>query len=225
MAWKKFKQDEKHTLLAGYDSRWIVSDTRRCQDQRSSWKNKQKFKKNELTVDTKSSSRRSASGARAQLVMALGEYQTFRTSTAHYSFWMQRFFNTLTIRGGQKVSQRLMSTALWGLSKLFNEDPILLVFELFELYRYPFLAVQVQRGWSSFIRLTFLPWWRQYLVLMRWFTRSLYSTKVNKSIGILAFRELLALLVDPTTSNTVRRRAIVVTLSTQSRLALNFRWK
>ena len=59
---------------------------------------------------------------------------------------MQRFFNTLTIRGGQKDSQRLMSTALWGLSKLFNEDPILLVFELFELYRYPFLAVQVQRG-------------------------------------------------------------------------------
>lgn len=92
-----------------------------------------------------------------QLTESLGEYQTFRISTAHYSFWMQRFFNTLNIRGGQKVSQRLMSIALWGLSKLFCEDPVMLVFEFFEMYRYPFLAVQVQRGWSSFVRLTFLP--------------------------------------------------------------------
>lgn len=70
---------------------------------------------------------------------------------------MQRFFNTLTISGGQKVSQRLVTTALWGLSRLFDEDPVMLVFEFFEVYRYPFLAVQVQRGWSTFVRLTFLP--------------------------------------------------------------------
>lgn len=95
------------------------------------------------------------------------EHFVFRASTAHYSFWMQRFFNLLSVGGKQKVSERFFTTALWGLGSELSEEPIMLVFEFFELFRYPVSAVQVQRGFSTTVRLTFLPWWRQYLLLLR----------------------------------------------------------
>lgn len=226
MAWRKFKR-RRRTVLAASDSRWVLSKTRRLIGRRRFWrafgKKGSRFGANRWFSKI-SQPVRPAKG-RVQLIDSIGEYQTFRISTAHYSFWMQRFFNTLTISGGQKVSQRLVTTALWGLSRLFDEDPVMLVFEFFEVYRYPFLAVQVQRGWSTFVRLTFLPWWRQYLVLIRWFTRSMYSTKVKTSIAALVFHELVLLLSEPSASKTVRRRSLVVAVSAQSRLALHFRWK
>jgi hypothetical protein len=80
---------------------------------------------------------------------------------------MQRFFNLLSVGGGQRVSERFFTTALWGLGSELDEEPIILVFEFFELFRYPIMAVQVQRGFTTAVRLTFLPWWRQYLLLLR----------------------------------------------------------
>ena len=155
----------------------------------------------------------------------LGPYISFQISTAHASFWMRRFFNTLMLRGNWGQASRTMSSALWGLSQVLAEDPLLLVFEFFELYRYPFLAVQFQRGWSTQVRLVFLAWWRQYLLLLRWFARSFSATKVQVPTAVTVMRELLSIIVDPSTSRTVQRRAVVVSLSTQSRLALNYRWR
>lgn len=56
------------------------------------------------------------------------------------------------------MSERFFTTALWGLSSELAEEPIMLVFEFFELFRYPVAAVQVQRGFSTTIRVTSLPW-------------------------------------------------------------------
>lgn len=164
-------------------------------------------------------------GEHLRLIDTLGEYQSFRTSSAQYSFWLQRFFNTFTLGGGKARSYRLLSTALWGLSQLVHEDPIMLVFEMLELYRYPFMAIQVQRGWASIVRLTALAWWRQYLVVLRWFARSTYITVAGHSATISMFRELVCLFTEPAQSRTVMRRSQMVLLSTQSRLALSYRWK
>lgn len=85
----------------------------------------------------------------------------------------------MLILGGKKLTAYKFAFKAFALLKInHGRSPLLLVFELLEMYRTPVYALQGGRGVKrGYTRVHVIAWWKQYSLVLRWFRQALYTKK------------------------------------------------
>lgn len=142
------------------------------------------------------------------------------------SFWFQRFLNVLILGGKKLTAYKFAFRALALLKANHGRSPLLLVFEILELYRTPVYALPGGRGArKGYTRVHIITWWKQYSLVLRWFRQSLYtSRRVVTAWDVRILSELELLLSFNQQSTVFKKRALNIQLAAYGRTSEHFRW-
>lgn len=142
------------------------------------------------------------------------------------SFWFNKFVSTLVRRGKKlKVWAYILRTFSF-LKNEFGRNPVVLLFEILELYRMPVKGLSPTSSTrKSVVRTHLVPWWKQYTQILRWVRHALMGpvknyTSWNTRIKI----EMLNLLNDSNVSLVKKRIESNFQLIAFGKIALHFRW-
>lgn len=142
------------------------------------------------------------------------------------SFWFNKFVSTL-VRCGKKL--RVWGYILRTFSFLKNEfgrNPVILLFEILELYRMPVRGLMPKSSTrKSVIRTHLVPWWKQYTQILRWVRHALTGPVKNYISWNSRIKvEMLNLLNDSNSSLVKKRIESNFQLIAFGKIALHFRW-
>lgn len=142
------------------------------------------------------------------------------------SFWFNKFVNTL-IRCGKKIK-------VWGyvirgftfLKSEFGRNPVVLLFEILEMYRMPIRGLSPKSTTrKSVIRTHLVPWWKQYTQVLRWVRHALTgAVKNHESWNKRVRTELLNLMYENSSCLVKKRVESNNQLIAFGKIAIHFRW-
>lgn len=125
-----------------------------------------------------------------KMIMAEGDHDSgyFNNFIRYYSyktllfksFWFSKLVSTM-VRRGKKA--RALNYTMRGFSFLkteFGRSPVILLFEILEMYRMPIRGlVPKSTTRKSVIRTHLVPWWKQYTQTLRWIRHSMLGGVKN----------------------------------------------
>lgn len=92
------------------------------------------------------------------------------------SFWFSKFISTLVMNGKKQFIWRKILKVFSELKFEYGRNPVMLLFEILELYRMPLKALQPKnKSKKSIVRTHIVSWWKQYTQLLRWIRHSVKS--------------------------------------------------
>ena len=135
--------------------------------------------------------------------------QCFYKNLLFRSFWFSKFINTL-IRCGKK--QMVWKNVLISFSSLkveFGKNPVILLFDILELYRMPIKALPPKdKTRKVIVRTHLVSWWKQYTQLLRWLRHSLYGSVKNHQSWNSRIRLEVRNLLNENHSTIIKKNAI-----------------
>lgn len=142
------------------------------------------------------------------------------------SFWFSKLISTI-IRRGKKV--RVLNYMMRGFSLLkaeFGRSPVVLLFEILEMYRMPIRGlVPKSTTRKSVIRTHLVPWWKQYTQTLRWIRHSISGgVKTRESWNSRIKVELFNLMNENSNCLVKKRIESNFQLIAFGRVAIHFRW-
>lgn len=142
------------------------------------------------------------------------------------SFWFNKFVSTL-VRCGKKL--KVWAYVIRGFSFLkseFGRNPVVLLFEILELYRMPIRGLAPKSTTrKSVIRTHLVPWWKQYTQILRWIRHALTGLVKNHESWNKRIRvELLNLMTENSSSLVKKRIESNFQLIAFGKIAIHFRW-
>lgn len=141
------------------------------------------------------------------------------------SFWFQRFLNILILGGKKATAYKFAFRAFFLLKANHGRSPLLLVFEVLEMYRTPVYALPSKGTRKGYTRVHVLAWWKQYSLVLRWFRQALYTPKrVVLAWDTRILSELELLLAFSPQSSVLKKRALNMQLSAHGRVSDHYRW-
>ena len=154
-------------------------------------------------------------------------YRHFNYKTLLFrSFWFSKFISTMVIRGKK---HRIWTAAIDVFSSLkfeFGRNPVMLLFEILEMYRMPLKALHPKnKTRKSIIRTHIISWWKQYTQLLRWVRHSIRGPKKTTQDWKIKFRKEIRDLIKDSPNTLIKKR---IELNSQmisfSKVSLHFRW-
>lgn len=142
------------------------------------------------------------------------------------SFWFNKFVSTL-VKCGKKL--KVWGYVIRGFSFLkseFGRNPVVLLFEILELYRMPIRGLAPKSTTrKSVIRTHLVPWWKQYTQILRWVRHALTGAVKNHESWNKRVRvELLNLMTENSASLVKKRIESNFQLIAFGKIAIHFRW-
>lgn len=142
------------------------------------------------------------------------------------SFWFSKLVSTI-IRCGKKV--KVLNYILRGFSFLkteFGRSPVVLLFEILEMYRMPIRGLAPKSSTrKSVIRTHLVPWWKQYTQTLRWIRHSISGgVKTRESWNNRIRVELFSLMSENVNCLVKKRIESNFQLIAFGRVAIHFRW-
>lgn len=142
------------------------------------------------------------------------------------SFWFSKFISTLVLNGKKQLVWRKILQVFSELKFEFGRNPVMLLFEILELYRMPLKALQPKnKTKKSIVRTHIISWWKQYTQLMRWMRHSIKTpTKTTFHWEHRIKTEMNNLLLDASHSLIKKRLELNAQMIAFSKISLHFRW-
>jgi len=142
------------------------------------------------------------------------------------SFWFNKFVSTL-VRKGKKF--RIWNYILNGFSYLkseFGRNPIIMLFEILEMYRMPIKGLTPKSTTrKSIIRTHLVPWWKQYTQILRWIRHSMLGSIKNFTSWNTRIKlELLNLMTENNNCLVKKRIEANFQLIAFGKISIHFRW-
>lgn len=142
------------------------------------------------------------------------------------SFWFNKFVSTL-VKCGKKY--RVWNYILRGFSFLkteFGRNPIIMLFEILEMYRMPIRGLAPKSTTrKSVVRTHMVPWWKQYTQILRWIRHAIAGSVKNFTSWNTRIRvELLNLMTENNSSLVKKRIEANFQLIAFGRISIHFRW-
>ncbi len=108
-----------------------------------------------------------------------------------------------------------------------GRTPMLILFEILEMYKVPFRVVATRRPGKGYNRVHLITWWKQYAQILKWFRNS-FRRRTKRAIvtwdkHLLAELELLA--ANSPTSLIYKKRNLLIELAAKGRVFSHFRWR
>ena len=142
------------------------------------------------------------------------------------SFWFSKFISTLVLNGKKQLVWKKILQVFSELKFEFGRNPVMLLFEILELYRMPLKALQPKnKTKKSIVRTHIVAWWKQYTQLLRWIRHSVRTpTKTTYHWEHRIKHEIHSLLMDDINSLIRKRLELNAQMIAFSKVALHFRW-
>jgi len=152
--------------------------------------------------------------------------QCFYKNLLFRSFWFSKFISTLVIKGKKQMVWKNILNAFIGIKSEFGKNPVILLFDILELYRMPIKALPPKdKTRKIIIRTHLISWWKQYTQILRWLRQSLGgSVKNHQSWNNRVSVELKNLLNENNNTLIKKKCEINYELSAFGRVNLHFRW-
>lgn len=108
--------------------------------------------------------------------------QCFYKNLLFRSFWFGKFISTLVKCGKKQMVWKSILKSFGSLKVEFGKNPVLILFEILELYRMPMKALPPKdKTRKVIVRTHLISWWKQYTQLLRWIRHSLLGAVKNHS--------------------------------------------
>ena len=142
------------------------------------------------------------------------------------SFWFSKFISTLVLNGKKQLVWRKILQVFSELKFEFGRNPVMLLFEILELYRMPLKALQPKnKTKKSIVRTHIVSWWKQYTQLMQWMRHTVRTpTKTTFHWEHRIKSEMNNLLLDASHSLIKKRLELNAQMIAFSKISLHFRW-
>jgi len=142
------------------------------------------------------------------------------------SFWFHKFISTLIKQGKKQKVWKYILESMSYLKIEFGRSPVLMLFEILEMYKMPIKGITPKVSTKKVIVRTHLvSWWKQYTQILRWIRHSLLgSVKNHISWNARIKTELYNLLFETGNSLIKKRIETNLQLIAFGRVALHFRW-
>jgi len=152
--------------------------------------------------------------------------QCFYKNLLFRSFWFSKFISTLVVQGKKQMVWKNILSAFIGIKAEFGKNPVILLFDILELYRMPIKALPPKdKTRKIIIRTHLISWWKQYTQILRWMRQSLSgSVKNHQSWNSRVSVELKNLLNENSNTIIKKRCEINYELAAFGRVNLHFRW-
>lgn len=142
------------------------------------------------------------------------------------SFWFSKLVSTV-VKWGKKI--RVWNYVLRGFGILkaeFGRSPVVLLFEILELYRMPIKGlVPKSTTRKSIVRTHLVPWWKQYTQTLRWIRHSILGgVKNHESWNQRIKTEFLNIMMENANSLIKKRIEANFQLIAFGKIAIHFRW-
>lgn len=142
------------------------------------------------------------------------------------SFWFSKLVSTV-IKWGKKI--RVWNYILRGFGILkaeFGRSPVVLLFEILELYRMPIKGLTPKSTTKkSIVRTHLVPWWKQYTQTLRWIRHSIIGgVKNHESWNQRIKIEFLNIMSENSNSLIKKRIEANFQLIAFGKIAIHFRW-
>lgn len=142
------------------------------------------------------------------------------------SFWFSKFISTLVLNGKKQLVWNKILYVFSDLKFEFGRGPVMLLFEILELYRMPLKALQPKnKTKKSIVRTHIISWWKQYTQMLRWLRQAVRTpTKTTYHWQHRIRSEVKALLLDDAQSIIKKRIEVNSQMIAFSKISLHFRW-
>lgn len=142
------------------------------------------------------------------------------------SFWFGKFISTLVMNGKKQLVWGKTLKVFSELKFEFGRNPVMMLFEILELYRMPLKALQPKnKTRKTIIRTHMISWWKQYTQLLRWIRHTLKSSDKTKTTWNIKIKnEIISLILDDSNSLVKKRLELNSQMIAYSKIALHFRW-
>ena len=142
------------------------------------------------------------------------------------SFWFSKFISTLVLNGKKQLVWKKILLVFSELKFEFGRGPVMLLFEILELFRMPLKALQPKnKTKKSIVRTHIISWWKQYTQLLMWIRQTVRTpTRTTYHWQHRIRSEVRALLLDDAQSIIKKRLEINSQMIAFSKISLHFRW-
>jgi ribosomal protein S7 len=142
------------------------------------------------------------------------------------SLWFQSFINSLVLHGKKNKITNIILRSLISLKSIYGSSPLLIIFEILELARFPLRVRRRRKGRKVYTWLDLLPWWRQYgltLSNLRQVVR--LRGKSRTSLPQHLINEFISIREIPGKSKLFQKKLALGQLATEARLEAHYRWR
>lgn len=142
------------------------------------------------------------------------------------SFWFSKFISTLVLNGKKQLVWRKILQVFSELKFEYGRNPVMLLFEILELYRMPLKALQPKnKTKKSIVRTHIISWWKQYTQLMQWMRHTVKTpTKTTQHWQYKIKTEMVNLVEDAPQCLVKKRLELNAQMIAFSQISLHFRW-
>ena len=141
------------------------------------------------------------------------------------SFWINKFINILIFSGKKIKSQKLIFKLFFLLKQSFFFNPIFSFFNALEILR-PTLELSFKKVGKKMYQIpTPLNFFRQYLIIFRWFKKCFQKSKNSKKFFLKLLVEFTAVLTKKGKSELWKNKINLYNTAILNRSYSHYRWK
>lgn len=141
------------------------------------------------------------------------------------SFWLNKFVNILMLKGKKLKAQKIIFNLFFLLKQSFFFNPIFIFFNALDILK-PTLELSFikvgKRTYSIPIPIIFF---RQYLIVLRWFKKVFQKSKSTKSFSNKLFSEINSLILKKNQSELWKTKSSIYQKALKNRAYAHYRWK
>lgn len=152
--------------------------------------------------------------------------QCFYKNLLFRSFWFSKFISTLVRCGKKQMVWKNILKSFSVIKSEFGKSPVLVLFELLEMYRMPIKALPPKdKTRKVIVRTHLVSWWKQYTQILRWLRHSLTGSVKNHKSWNSRIESEIANLLNMSHSTLIKKKCDAnYELAAFGIVSLHFRW-
>ena len=141
------------------------------------------------------------------------------------SFWLNKFINILIIRGKKIKAQKIIFNLFFLLKQTFFFNPIFIFFNALDILRPTLELSSIKIGKRKYSIPIPVIFFRQYLIVLRWFKKNFQKAKSTKSFSAKLFTEINFLILKKNQSELWKIKSSLYQKALANRAYAHYRWK
>lgn len=141
------------------------------------------------------------------------------------SFWLNKFINILMFKGKKLKIQKIIFNLFFLLKQSFFFDPIFIFFNVLDILRPALELNNIKIGKKNYSIPVPILFFRQYLIVLRWFKLYFQKSKNITKLKNKLFNEINFLILQKNQSELWKIKSLLYQKALTNRVYSHFRWK
>ncbi len=141
------------------------------------------------------------------------------------SFWINKFVNILTLKGKKLKAQKILFNLFFLLKQSFSFNPIFIFFNALDLLRPALELTFIKVGKRTYSIPVPIIFFRQYLIVLRWFKKNFQRPKSTAKFSSKIFIEINSLMLKKNQSELWKIKSSIYQKALKNRAYAHYRWK